>query len=171
LITRSKIRNFFIAYYETNPSWGKNWGLSWYDASGRITSGILMTALVFVIVTLLLVSIIFPTVYYRILPSTFLVLGMTGLLIPVYKWLGALLYVLLAIPFRVTFYLWNLFPEGDVDLEDENSFEESELSEDFEGDEKPKRVYNLSQYKSDDYYIDQGDDDHAAIELGTSNRQ
>lgn len=170
LITRSKIRKFLVAYYETNPSWGQNWGLSW-DDTGRLTSGMLMTMLGLAIYAGIFAYLTMSVLKYDLYSSIFLGVAVTLVNYPVFKWLGALLYVLLAIPFRVTFYLWNLIPEGDVALEDENSVEESELSEDFESDEKPKREYNLSLYKSADYYIDQGDDDHAAIDLGTSNRQ
>lgn len=170
MITRSKIRNFFIAYYETNPSWGQNWGLSW-DSSRGVVSGMLMAVVALMIGEIILIFLTRQALKNNLYSMFVLIAGFSIVFFPAYKWLGALLYVLLAIPFRVTFYLWNLIPEGDVALEDENSVEESELSEDFESDEKPKREYNLSLYKSADYYIDQGDDDHAAIDLGTSNRQ
>lgn len=170
MITRSKIRKFLVAYYGTNPSWGQNWGLNW-DGSQGVVSGMLMATVALLIGEIILFFLTRPALKDNVFSLFILIGGFTIVFFPAYKWLGALLYVLLAIPFRVTFYLWNLIPEGEVELEEENSVEESELPEDFEGDDKPKRYYNLSLYKSNDYYIDDGRDDHALIELGMSNRE
>ena len=170
MITRSKIRKFLVAYYGTNPSWGQNWGLNW-DGSQGVISGMLMAIVALLIGEIILFFLTRTALKDNVFSFIILIGGFTIVFFPAYKWLGALLYVLLAIPFRVTFYLWNLIPEGEVELEEENSVEESESPEDFEGDDKPKRYYNLSLYKSNDYYIDDGRDDHAPIEFGTSNRE
>lgn len=169
MITKNTIRKAVRAYYYSYPAWGPEPGL---------TSGNFAAVLGFVIGTFAVVigtmQVFSPNNDHTAL-ATILIFIITGIVFPFFRWLGALLFVILSLPFKLILYLWNLIPDGDestlvgnlhrdfpMEMEEEEEIDESKLeTEDMDGGQKQKRDYDLSQFGDEDYRI--VDDDYEPI--------